>query len=237
MLVAVAASSIVLAAAALSMWSMAHSLNAAKSYFQTQTSQARLIDAIAQDFRRASAVSITTAPTSIPTSLSNPTVKFAYSAANPGSNVQTIRDGTYDRTNLRVNALSNPSTYLTLTLPGYYQSNAPSLSSYRAVMPLRKSGNTIRYGTNGGPAPDVIVHYRKSYVPAFGTECYVRREADVDKVIVEKAEFLDLTITAQPNNVFVIDTAFTPLFSNARHLSTKRIASSVRVMMHNPRKD
>ena len=237
LLVAMATSSIVLAGLFVATTSLTKTLTAIERYSRSQAAQNRLIDSVAIDLRRAVGVSITTAPGSNPSSPANTTVKFAYNPANPRLNTKTIQDGSYDPVTNLVGGKSTASTYLNLTLPGFYQSNSPASKLYREPMTLITSGNAVRYGTKAGVAADITVQYRKEYVTEFGSECYVRREAGVDRVIVEKAEAMDLDITAQANNSFVVDAWFVPTFKYSRSASTARVTSSDRVMLRNPRKD
>jgi hypothetical protein len=59
----------------------------------------------------------------------------------------------------------------------------------------------------------------------------------VDRVIAEKAEMMDLDITAQSNNTFKIDAWFTPTWRGRQQTNQARVTSSDRVMLRNPRID
>ena len=231
--VAIAASTLVLGSLLLAMMSLSRSFDATEKYARAHASQVRLIDSIAMDLRRATAISSTTSTTSNPAAAGNSSAKFSYGA----SNTQTIQDGTYDAVNNRIGGSTNPSTYLTLTIPGYYKSNDPAATDYRNVTTLISTGRAVRYGTSSGVAADSTVQYRKAYVGTYGTECFVRREEGVDRVLVEKAELINVSIIAQSDGTFVINDSVTPTFSNRRSQTTVREMSSDRVMLRNPRKD
>jgi hypothetical protein len=237
LLIAVGASGLVLGALAVATTGLAKSFEAMETYSRNQAASIRVMDAIAMDLRRASAIAITTSATSNPNAAGNVTAKFSYSASNAAANVKTISDGTFDPVNNRVGGRANPSTYLTLTLPGYYQSNDASTGTYRSRTTLTVAGGAIRYGTSAGPAADVKVQYRKAYHPTYGSECIIRREAGVDRVIAEQVAYLDVTLTAQSSDFFLLQTTFVPQFSSARRNTTHRVAGSDRVMLRNPRRD
>ena len=187
-----------------------------------------MIDTIAMDLRRAVAVTITTSPSSTPAR------KFA-----SGSQM-TIQDGTYNSVTDAVGTGTGPSVSLTLTIPGFYQSDDPNSLSYGNVTGLVSTGNAVRYGTSSGVAADITVQYFKAYRSQFGSECYIRRETSagvaVEKVVAEKAEYIDVDISAESDTVFVVSTWFVPTFSNAGTRSTARITSSDRVLLRNPRR-
>ena len=231
--VAIAASTIVLGSLMLAMMSLSRSFDATEKYARAHAAQVRLIDSIAMDLRRATAISITTSANSNPNSAANTSAKFSYSA----SNTMTILDGTYDAVNNRIRGSTNPSTYLTLTIPGYYKNNDPASTDYRNVTTLISTGRAVRYGTSAGVAADTTVQYRKAYVGTYGTECFVRREEGVDRFIVEHAELINVNIIAQSDGTFVINDSVTPTFSNRGSRTTIREMSSDRVMLRNPRKD
>ena len=102
---------------------------------------------------------------------------------------------------------------------------------------LISTGRAVRYGTSAGVAADTTVQYRKAYVATYGSECFVRREEGVDRVIVEKAELINVSLIAQADGTFVISSSVTPTFSNRRSQTAVRRTSSDRVMLRNPRKD
>jgi prepilin-type N-terminal cleavage/methylation domain-containing protein len=236
LLIAVGASGIVLGALAVATTSLAKSFDAMETYSRQQAASVRVMDAIAMDLRRASGVAITTSSTSNPNAAGNTTAKFSYSTT-ASANVKAITDGTFDPVNNRVGGRANPSTYLTLTLPGFYQANDPTAGAYRSRTTLTVAGGDVRYGTSAGAAADVTVQYRKAYHSNYGSECIIRREGGIDRVIAEKAEYLDITLTAQTGNAFLVQTSYIPTFSSARRKSTHRVAASDRVMLRNPRRD
>src|SRR5678815_3085306 len=239
LLVSLGVTSLVMSALMVGVVSLGKSFKATELYSKSNSAQIRLIDAMAMDLRRAVAISITTSPDSNPSSTSNTSTRFAYSAANPAENVKTIRDGTFDPVTLRVGGASGPSTYLTLQIPGYYKSNVASTANYRQATMLTSTGRTLCYGssTGSGMAPYVTVQYRQGHVSKYGSQCYIRREAGVDTVVAELTELIDVDITAKSDGSFVVDAWFTPTFSNAGHKTTARVTSSDRVMLRNPRTD
>ena len=236
-MVALGARTIVMGALFLSVTSLSRTFNATEAYSRAQAAQIRLIDAVALDLRRATGVAITTAPTSNPAATGNTTARFAYGQASAAANTVTVRNGNYDYVNEVVGGGTGASTYLTLTLPGIYQSQNPLSVNYRNVTTLISTGRAVRYGTSTGVVADVTVQYRRAYVPKYGAECYVRRESGVDQVVVEKADYMDLDVMAQEDGSFVVDAWFTPTFSNARARGNARVTSSDRVMLRNPRRD
>lgn len=237
LLIAVGASGIVLGALAVATTGLAKSFDAMETYSRQQAASVRVMDAIAMDLRRATGVAITTSAASNPNAGGNVTARFAFNASNAAANVKTLLDGTFDPVNNRVGGRTNPSTYLTLTLPGYYQANNPATGTYRSPTTLTVAGGDIRYGTSAGAAADVTVQYRKAYHSTFGSECIIRREAGIDRVIAENVAYLDITLTAQSGNAFLLQTAFVPIFSSARAAALHRVAASDRVMLRNPRRD
>ncbi len=231
--VSLAASSIVFGGVMLTTISLTRSFDATEKSARAQAAQVRLIDSIAMDLRRATAISVTTSATSNPSAIGNTSAKLSSS----GTSSMTILDGTYDPVNNRVGGRTNASTYLTLTIPGYYKSNTPSSSDYQNVTTLISTGRAVRYGTWAGVAADNVVQYRQAFVPTYGTECFIRREAGVDRVIAEKAELIGVAVTAQADGTFVITASLTPTFSNRGSRTTIRELSSDRVMLRNPRTD
>jgi hypothetical protein len=195
------------------------------------------MDAIAMDLRRASGVAITTSSTSNPNAASDTTAKYLYSASNAAANVKTITDGTFDPVNNRPGGRTNASTYLTLTLPGYYQTNNPTTAAYRSrTNPHRgrwrralRHFRRRRRGCDGAVPQSLPPELRLGvHHPARGRH----RPRDAERV-----EYLDITLTAQTGNAFLLQTSYTPTFSSARRNSTHRVAASDRVMLRNPRRD
>ena len=237
LIVALGASTLVFGSLLLAMTSLRHSFDASEKYSRAQAAQIRLIDAIAMDLRRSVAVAITTSATSNPAAAGNTTAKFSYSASNAAANTSAIQDGTFDAVNNRPRATTGSSTYLTLTIPGYYQSNDPAAASYRNATTLVSTGRAVRYGTSSAVAADITVQYRRAYQATYGKECFVRREDGVDRVILDDATLINLSITAQADGTFVVNDTVTPTFGNRGSRTTIREMSSDRVMLRNPRKD
>jgi prepilin-type N-terminal cleavage/methylation domain-containing protein len=207
-LIAMSASTIVLGGLLVATASLSRTFRATETYSRSQAAQVRLIDSVAIDLRRAVAVS---------TTFLSP-LTFQAGAA-PGSRSQMIND----------------QNFLTLRIPGFYRSNTRNDANFRNVTTLLSTGRSVRYGGLAGIAPPVTVQYRKSYLPAFGSQCFIRREAGVDQVIVEKGELIDLDITPEPSNSFTVETWFTAPYS--RGATSARVTSSDRVMLRNPRTD
>jgi hypothetical protein len=198
-----------------------------------------LIDYVALDIRRARKISRTVSTTSNPSAAGNISVKLAF-VPNSAANKIQVKDGTYDENNDKVQSKSLPSTYLTITIPGFYQSNNKADASYNLVNPLTSSRDYIGYATSGSAfAPDVTVQYRKAFVRAYGSECFIRRimETGVDEVIADNANYIDLDVEALANNSFKIDTWFIPTFSRLGYRTPARLNSSDQVMLRNPRTD
>jgi hypothetical protein len=84
---------------------------------------------------------------------------------------------------------------LTLTLPGYYQSDVPTDPGFDAALPVVPVDPHLDYGTAGGPGKPVTVTFRKIFVAAESSVCFVREEAADRRVIVRKADDLHVQIT------------------------------------------
>ncbi len=84
---------------------------------------------------------------------------------------------------------------LILTLPAYYKSNATADSAYDQALPVIAAGDRVAYGTEAGPAPVVPVSFRKLFLAAEKSMCFVRDEGDTRQVIVRNAETLQLQVT------------------------------------------
>lgn len=237
MVVAMAASTMVFGSLILTMTSLSRSFDATEKYSRAQAAQIRLIDSMGMDLRRAVGISVTTSATSNPAATGNTSVKFSYSSTNAAANTCAITDGTYDSVNNRTRALTGASTYLTFTLPGYYQSNDPASSSYRNATNLISTGRAVRYGTSSAVAGHITVQYRRAYHSTYGKECFVRREDGVDRVILEDAGLINASVVAQSDGTFVISDTITPTFSSRTGATTIREMSSDRVMLRNPRLD
>ena len=91
------------------------------------------------------------------------------------------------------------ATALIVTLPAYYRSNATADSAYDQALPVIASGDRVAYGTTAGPAPEFPVSFRKLFLAAENSMCFVRDEGDTRQVIVRRAEELQLQITVAPD--------------------------------------
>jgi hypothetical protein len=218
-LIATAASTIIMGALVVATTSLSRTFQATEAYARAQSGQVRLIDSLALDLRRSVAVSTTD------------TTPLVYrSGLGPEKH------------------LIDHYNFLTIRIPGYYESNVRTSAAYRRASTLFSTGRSVRYGGLTGIRPFVTVQYRKAFVREYGSQCYIRREAGVDQVIVEKAEAMDLDITTGELNSFIVDTWFVPSFSRHnqaagrmddldRPSGTARLTSSDRVMLRNPRID
>ena len=88
---------------------------------------------------------------------------------------------------------------LVVTLPAYYKSNSGADSAYAEALPVIASGDRVTYGTLSGPAPAFPVSFRKLYLAAEQSMCFVRDEGDTRQVIVRNAQDLQLQITIAPD--------------------------------------
>jgi hypothetical protein len=84
---------------------------------------------------------------------------------------------------------------LTVTLPGYYQSDVPTDPGFDTALPVVPVDPHVDYGTASGPAKPVKVTFRKIYVAAERSICFVREEAADRRVIVRKADDLHVQVT------------------------------------------
>lgn len=88
---------------------------------------------------------------------------------------------------------------LVVTLPAYYKSNSGADTDYAEALPVIASGDRVTYGTMAGPAPAFPVSFRKLYLAAEQSMCYVRDEGDTRQVIVRNAQDLQLQISIAPD--------------------------------------
>src|SRR4051812_28530024 len=84
---------------------------------------------------------------------------------------------------------------LSVTLPGYYQSDVPTDPGFDAALPVVPVAPHLDYGTASGPAKPVTVTFRKIFVAAESSVCFVREEAADRRVIVRKADDLHVQVT------------------------------------------
>jgi hypothetical protein len=88
---------------------------------------------------------------------------------------------------------------LIVTLPAYYKSQTSSDSTYDQALPVIAAGDRVAYGTLSGPAPAFPVTFRKLFLAAEKSMCFVREEGDLRQIIVRNAEELQLQITVAPD--------------------------------------
>lgn len=83
---------------------------------------------------------------------------------------------------------------LLFTLPGYYRSDAPADADYTKPFQVITTSDGVAYGDAGGAASEVIVWFKKVYVPEEGCVCFVRKESSTQEVIVRNAEQLNIRV-------------------------------------------
>jgi len=115
---------------------------------------------------------------------------IAIAATDAAGLPQTVADETI--------AVSDRAS-LVLTLPAYYKSDVPSDARFDQPLPVVTANGSIYYGSSAGPAPGVVVSYRKTFVAEEGCVCFVRQEAEVKQIIVRPAEDLHLRVTVAPD--------------------------------------
>jgi len=166
MIIAMAGTTVIVGALLFSSVELQKSLHASESYASNQSDQRRLLDCLSRDMRRSIGVATTTTLNgSTGARLANATVR--------------IED----------------DTALLLTLPGYYQSNAPADANYDQPLSVVTTNNYVDYGSGTEHAPGVPVIFRKEYIVDEGCMCFVRIESDSQSIVVKHAENFHLTVT------------------------------------------
>ncbi len=118
---------------------------------------------------------------------------------------------------------------LTVTLPGYYQSNSPGSRAYDQPLPVN-SADRPTYGTATSPAPVVSVSFRKVFIAAEGCVCFVRQEANSTQVIVRQADDLFLRLqVARDRQSCTAEVWFRSAFSGIRPL----VSTHDKIMLRN----
>jgi hypothetical protein len=205
MLIALTGSTIIIGAMMLSSVSLQKAFRASEQFAAGQADQRRLIDYLARDLRRA--------------------VGIATSTQVNGSAATKVRGES---------VVVEKETALVLTLPGYYQSNAPDDAKFDAVLPVMVTERRADYGTAAGQAPGVPVLFRKVFVAKEGCVCFVRQEAEAQEIIVRRAEELQTRITLQPDGTAcVVEVWFQAAYGSARPV----VAAHDVVMLRNNRID
>lgn len=123
---------------------------------------------------------------------------------------------------------------LIITLPAYYQSNATADSTYDQALPVIAAGDRVAYGTVAGPAPEFPVSFRKLFLAAEKSMCFVREEGDTRQVIVRGAEDLQLQITVAPDGE---SCALVAQFLSSYSRQQPAVAVHDQVMLRNARID
>ena len=105
---------------------------------------------------------------------------------------------------------------LTVSLPGYYQSDVPTDPGFDAALPVVPVDPHLDYGTAGGPAKPVTVTFRKIYVGAESSVCFVREEAADRRVIVRQADDLHVQVSVSDDGrTAVVKASYLARFSRA----------------------
>lgn len=204
-MIALAGSTVVLGALLFSSMQLQRALHASERHASSQADQRRLLDYLSRDLRRAVGIASTS------------TVNGAGGARVAGAAV-VVENG----------------VALALTLPGYYQSEAPDDARYDEALPVVTANNYVDYGRETGHASGVRVLFRKQLVQSEGAVCFVRIEADAQTVIVREAENLHLQVAvAADGRSCVVDVAFIPPANRA----APRITSRDQILLRNIRAD
>jgi Tfp pilus assembly protein PilV len=169
-MVAMAGTMIIVTALMLAAIGVQKSLRASEIYAASQADQRRLLDYLSRDMRRAVGIAKTA------------------NLSGTGAVKLTTQPLTVEG-----------STALVLTLPGYYQNNAPGTTLYDQPFPVTTVGERVDYGTKELVASNVTVTFRKEFVATENSLCFVRQEAGAWSVIARKAENLHLRITLAPD--------------------------------------
>jgi hypothetical protein len=198
------------------------SFQAAGSFSHGHSTQMRLIDYVAQDLRRASKVSTYSVETRELTKFASP----------PPAGFMTVTE----------------TSYLVLTLPGFYASEDEASPLYGRVNPLISvgQGNGVVWGVTYGsdaanPAPESVVRYEQ-VSNADGTKSFIRGQGTAEQmaagtapaqVVADRAEDIYLNVTADTPKSFLIEL----WFEIQRGTGRVDIKSSDQVMIRNPRED
>lgn len=146
------------------------SLHATELYSSYHADQRRVLDYMARDLRRAIGIASTT------------TVNGSASTKLASGSISV-----------------DEHTGLLLTLPGYYQNNTPKEQSYDQALPVVNGTDRVDYGDKSGPAPGVLVIFRKEFLVSENCVCVIRQEADTAFVIVRHAENMQLQVAIGPD--------------------------------------
>jgi hypothetical protein len=204
-MIAMVGSMIILGGLLLGSTQLQRALYASERYATKQTDQRRLMDYLGRDLRRAVGLAVAT------------TVNGTGGTRLSGAAVAVEKD-----------------TSLVITLPGYYQSDSPDQLTYDEALPVVVANNYVDYGTTDGPAPGVVVMYRKVYVDSERCECFVRIEDDTQNVIVREAQGLQLQVASPSDGRSVaVDVIFNP----SRNGMTARVRTHDQILMRNIRND
>ena len=227
-LIAVGASTLLMAGLVGSVVMLLRSFNNAQEFSRYQASQVRAIDAIAMDLRRAAQIHVY-----LPSSATTQKVVYSSDAYPYPTGFLTI----------------SSTCYLVINEPGYYKSNDPTTTDYTTRNQLITVGIGsnpwgITYGTNATTiAPETIVRYEMGYDSLYGSTCLIRREgtqADYTagtthyKVIADHADGLYVDITPQKDMKSFLIEAWIQINAS---LDQAKVYSSDSVMLRNARED
>ncbi len=91
--------------------------------------------------------------------------------------------------------LLSGTTTLEAVIPGYYKVNTPGSAGFDEALPVVMLDDGADYGRDGKAAPTVNVGFRKIFVGAEKSVCFVREEAGTTDIIVRDAENLEFRAT------------------------------------------
>lgn len=204
LMTAMAASVLVIGALLLAAVSLQRNLIASENFATWQGDQRRLIDYVTRELRRGMRVSATDEAGVLRPALAGDTIDIEQRAS------------------------------LVVTLPGYYRSQQPGKNEYDDALDVVMTENGVAFGTRDGAAPGVKVSFRKMYIAAEGTVCFVRQEADDTQVIVRGAADLYLRVRIAPDGLSCdLEAWFRSPFSGIRPV----VSTNDHVLLRNLRVD
>jgi len=191
MMISVACAMLIAAAVLTSVIALTQTFNATEGYSRDAETQLRLIDYVSRDL-----------------SESPPNGSAGVWVATSGGNLP-ISTGLYT-------GISATGGTLTILVPGYYVSGT---TSNTATNSLIYPGNTVTYGTSVTGSTSIqltgTISYYKAWQGLYGSNCYIRQENGVNKVIADHADGVLLEIMLSgtiPTNQYQVRTRFNPTF-------------------------
>ncbi len=204
LMTAMGASVLVIGALLLAAVSLQRNLIASENFATWQADQRRLIDYVTRELRRGIRVSATDEAGSPRPALAGDSIAIEQRAS------------------------------LVVMLPGYYRSQQPGTADYDATLEVVQTENGVAFGTSTGAAPGVQVSFRKMYIAAEGTVCFVRQEAEETQVIVRDAADLYLRVRISPDGHSCdLEAWFRSPFTGIRPV----VSTNDRVLLRNLRVD